>query len=144
MQTLPWKAAPGCARRGVCLGKGDRSPNAAIFRSLLVVHHSRNRSGQPNGLQGRAWGNQGHRHSTNQQNIHWSPWWLMKTRCNIFVLFGVRYLKLWLRHTLQLKRNTTFFKELVMEKKFTLPISLLKGPFASLFLLLPGCLEITI
>lgn len=44
MQTLLWKAATGCARLGMCFGKGDRSPNAAIFRSLLVVHHSRNRS----------------------------------------------------------------------------------------------------
>lgn len=43
-----------------------------------------------------------------------------------------------------MKEEYSFFKELLMEKKFTIPISLLKGPFASLCPQLPVPLEITI
>lgn len=106
------KQATGPAVR-VCGGKWDRSPNAAIFRPLLVVHHSCHNASLAKQAVVTAWGNK--IHGDWVQNAHWSH--MAVTLCDILLMLAVRYLKPLLGHIFQFKKWTLLLRELLTGKK---------------------------
>lgn len=78
------------------LRKTDRSPNAAIFRSLLVIHHSQNTSAQM-GDQSLKKTKSSEDVKSRQQNTEWSHGVTEKmTLYNTILMFGVNILKVFL------------------------------------------------